>query len=238
MRSGSSCTAGSTLRERELLHHFLAEQRRGADAVVAINEDVVIAGGAEARLSFDHHELWGPGRSRCARRRRGWVRAGARRRWRRRARARDRARWVHRRARDRRRAARARRPGKPLKRADVRGEPAIVRVSRDASPGRELPGLLQSESANGCDRVLVTGEAGVGKRTLRAPSEAFAKAPSAPWTELDCVASEEIGEAGRCLIRPARRWVGYQGRRCRRAVATWVLNALAVPERSDRFSTR
>ena len=33
----------STLRERELLHHFLAERRHGRNAVVAVSEDVVIA---------------------------------------------------------------------------------------------------------------------------------------------------------------------------------------------------
>jgi hypothetical protein len=33
----------STLHERELLHHFLTERRRGRNAVVAVSEDVVIA---------------------------------------------------------------------------------------------------------------------------------------------------------------------------------------------------
>ena len=38
----------STLHERELLHHFLAERRRGRNAVVAVSEDVVIANKAGA----------------------------------------------------------------------------------------------------------------------------------------------------------------------------------------------
>lgn len=50
--------AGSTLRERELLHHFLAEQHGDGNAILAINEDVVIANRAAARLQFDHRELW------------------------------------------------------------------------------------------------------------------------------------------------------------------------------------
>jgi transcriptional regulator of acetoin/glycerol metabolism len=175
--------AGSTLRERELLHHFLAEQRGGAHAIVAINEDVVIANKAGARLSFDHRELW----DRVEAGVRDGVEDGLE-------------------LPDERGAVRVRAiehagsvvglvivaepphaDPEPLKRA--------VSVARSSSgPARtprwpELPGLLR-ESAKGCDRVLVTGESGVGKRTL--VGEAFASADR-PLTELDCVASEEIG---------------------------------------------
>jgi sigma-54 dependent transcriptional regulator, acetoin dehydrogenase operon transcriptional activator AcoR len=48
----------STLRERELLHHFLTERRRGRAAVVAVNEDTVIANKAGTRLGIDHRSLW------------------------------------------------------------------------------------------------------------------------------------------------------------------------------------
>ena len=48
----------STLHERELLHHFLAERRRGRNAIVAVSEDVVIANKAGARLQVDHRALW------------------------------------------------------------------------------------------------------------------------------------------------------------------------------------
>ena len=48
----------STLRERELLHHFLTERRGGRNAVVAVGEDVVIANKAGARLKVDARALW------------------------------------------------------------------------------------------------------------------------------------------------------------------------------------
>ena len=47
----------STLHERELLRHFLAERRRGRNAIVAVSEDVVIANKAGARLQVDHRAL-------------------------------------------------------------------------------------------------------------------------------------------------------------------------------------
>jgi hypothetical protein len=51
-----------------------------------------------------------------------------------------------------------------------------------------LPGRLRL-AAVGCDRILVTGEAGVGKRTLL--RETFGG--RAPLAELDCAEAEEVG---------------------------------------------
>ena len=48
----------STLRERELLHHFLTERRRGDSAVVVVNGDTVIANKAGVKLGIDHRSLW------------------------------------------------------------------------------------------------------------------------------------------------------------------------------------
>ena len=53
----------------------------------------------------------------------------------------------------------------------------------------ELPALVRA-AAVGCERLLVTGEAGVGKRTLL--REAFGSTGH-PLRELDCAAAEEIG---------------------------------------------
>jgi transcriptional regulator of acetoin/glycerol metabolism len=166
--------AGSSLRERELLYHFLAEQRRGTKAIVAINEDVVIANKAGAHLSFDHRELWDryeagdlsddPGAMRL----RAIEHAGAV-------------------------------VGLVIVAddpADPEPEPARRAVPAVTSPGpartplwSELPELLRAVT-RGCDRILVTGETGVGKRTLL--RETFASAEQ-PMIELDCVASEELG---------------------------------------------
>ena len=97
--------AGSTLRERELLHHFLAEQHGDGNAILAINEDVVIANRAAARLAVRSSRAVGTSRGRDARRRRGRARTLRRRRCR--STAADRARGLDRRARDRRRAGAA-----------------------------------------------------------------------------------------------------------------------------------
>lgn len=48
----------STVRERELLHHFLTERGRGRGAVLAVNEDVVIADKAGAQLPIDARAVW------------------------------------------------------------------------------------------------------------------------------------------------------------------------------------
>jgi len=48
----------STLRERELLQHFMDERRRGRSAVLAINHDTVIADTGGARLEVDHRDVW------------------------------------------------------------------------------------------------------------------------------------------------------------------------------------
>ncbi|MEU0468869.1 helix-turn-helix domain-containing protein [Amycolatopsis sp. NPDC006131] len=165
----------STVRERELLHHFLAERRRGRNAVVAVNEDVVIANKAGARLQVDHRALWNQ------------VEAGVR----------DSA-------------------NLELDVADGTGPVqwhtiehagsvvGLVIVAEPTEPSRPVPrrattdvdaprtprwpqlaGLLR-EFARGCDRLIVAGETGAGKRTLL--NETFG-----PVEELDCAAAEEIG---------------------------------------------
>jgi len=48
----------SSLHEREMLQHFLAERRRLRSAVVAVSADVFIANLAATGLKLDHGELW------------------------------------------------------------------------------------------------------------------------------------------------------------------------------------
>jgi transcriptional regulator of acetoin/glycerol metabolism len=48
----------SSLWERELYHHFLAERRRSQAAVFALNDSVLIANSIGARLNLDHRTLW------------------------------------------------------------------------------------------------------------------------------------------------------------------------------------
>ena len=168
--------AGSTLRERELLHHFLAEQRHGSNAVLALNADMLITNRAGAELELDHRELWDRVEG-------GGVdedlglpeNVGAVR----------------------------------LKAIEHAGSiVGLVIVTEPASPeparrplqvvGASTPhwGALRAllrAAARGCDRVLVTGETGVGKRTLL--HEAFSPQP---MHELDCITSEELGP---------RRWL-------------------------------
>jgi sigma-54 dependent transcriptional regulator, acetoin dehydrogenase operon transcriptional activator AcoR len=156
----------STVRERELLHHFLTERRR-AGAVVVVNGDTVIANKAGAELGIDHRSLWnqvGDGRP-------GVGRLGDDDEvgWRTIEHAGSVVGLVI--AADPSGAAAAPRP-------DVR-RPRTLRWS-------DLPGRLR-RAAVGCDRLLVTGEAGVGKRTLA--RETFGPA----LAELDCAAAEEVG---------------------------------------------
>lgn len=165
----------STLRERELLHHFLAERRRADSAVVVVNGDTVIANKAGAKLGIDHRSLWNQ------------VAAG-----------------------------RVRTAEVDLERSDeiswraiehagsVVGLVIVAATPTDdaraaSSPGRltvpsrtlrwsDLPARLRAVT-RGSDRFLVTGESGVGKRTL--VQETFGSAR--PLPELDGAEAEEIG---------------------------------------------
>jgi sigma-54 dependent transcriptional regulator, acetoin dehydrogenase operon transcriptional activator AcoR len=167
----------STLRERELLHHFLTERRRADRAVVVVNGDTVIANKAGATLGIDHRSLWNQ------------VEAG-------------------------RQADvdldTSERPEEISWRtiehagsvvglvivADQSGSEEAAGPSVRRRRGRsaqvphwaELPGRLRL-AAEGCDRVLVTGEGGVGKRALL--QEAFGR--TLPMPELDCAEVEEVG---------------------------------------------
>jgi len=159
----------STLRERELLHHFLTERRRGRSAVVAVNADTVIANKAGAKLRLDHRSLWNQ------------IEAGG--------------------------PDAVDVPGdigwRVIEHAGevvglvIVADPADDEPRTLPTPARrrephwaELPDRLRRVAA-GCDRVLVTGETGVGKRTL--VRETFRDV-----RELDCVEAEEIG---------ARQWL-------------------------------
>jgi transcriptional regulator of acetoin/glycerol metabolism len=165
----------STLRERELLHHFLAERRRADSAVVVVNGDTVIANKAGAKLGIDHRSLWNQ------------VAAG-----------------------------RVRTAEVDLEHSDeiswraiehagsVVGLVIVADTPTDDGPAATTPGLLTVPSralhwsdlparlravTRGSDRLLVTGESGVGKRTL--VQETFGSVRSLP--ELDGAEAEEVG---------------------------------------------
>ena len=172
----------STLHERELLHHFLAERRRGRNAIVAVSEDVVIANKAGARLQVDHRALWHqvesglrdsteielePAGDTGAVRLRTIEHAGS---------------VVG--------LVIVAEPAEPTRAAAKRAAAAEIDAVGVRTPEwPELPALLRAAAA-GCDRLLVTGEAGVGKRTLL--RETFGTA-GLPFTELDCAAAGETG---------------------------------------------
>jgi sigma-54 dependent transcriptional regulator, acetoin dehydrogenase operon transcriptional activator AcoR len=176
----------STLRERELLHHFLSERRRGRAAVVAVNQDTVIANTAGARLPIDHRSLWneveaeGGGKAHieiespdfvgnlsC----RTIMRAGSV------------AGLVI-------VADPARTERSTDRRAIHRQKPERDRTPQWADLSARLRDVM-----TGCDRILVTGEAGVGKRTIL---REVLGTQDRPLRELDCAA---VGEAG------AERWL-------------------------------
>jgi len=48
----------STMHERQMLRHFLAERRRVRSAVVAVSADVVIANSTATAMDLDHTALW------------------------------------------------------------------------------------------------------------------------------------------------------------------------------------
>ncbi len=165
----------STLRERELLHHFLAERRRADSAVVVVDGDTVIANKAGARLGIDHRSLWNQvsaGRASAAE-----VGLGRS----------DEVSW---------RAIEH--AGSVVGLVIVADLPASDDAPAAATRRRTVPSRAPHWSdlhtrvrtaSRGSDRVLVTGECGVGKRTL--VQEVFG--PARPLPELDGAEAEEVG---------------------------------------------
>lgn len=177
----------STLRERELLHHFLAERRRGDSAVVVVNGDTVIANKAGAKLGIDHRSLWNQveaGRPEAAQAELESPDRDEEISWRTIEHAGSVVGLV----------IVADQPG-----AGAAPAPARRRPRSSVPRWADLPGRLRLAST-GCDRILVTGEAGVGKRTLL--RETFG---GHPLTELDCAEAEELGPKG--WLAAARRVV-------------------------------
>lgn len=165
----------STLRERELLHHFLTERRRADSAVVVVNSDTVIANKAGVRLGIDHRSLWNQVET---------VKPGA-------GLALDLS--DHAEEISWRTIEHAGSVVGLVIVADEPGSREAVRPRRRERSTRvphwaELPGRLR-QAAAGCDRLLVTGEAGTGKRTLL--QETFGS--QHPMRELDCAEAEEVG---------------------------------------------
>lgn len=171
----------STLQERELLHHFLAERRRGRGAVIAVNDDVVIADKAGAQLPIDARSVWAQIEH---------ARGGAPLH----LDLPEEAGEVHWRAIEHAGSvaglllvtepdgAAPRRPAP--RRGDRVGLGAVA-----SGPGWDaLPDRLRTAAA-GSDRVLVIGEPGVGKRTLL--HQSFGSGERLP--EIDGIAAIETG---------------------------------------------
>lgn len=175
----------STLRERELLHHFLSERRRDRSAVIAVNHDTVIANTAGARLRIDHRALWDQVESGA--RRSGYVDMDS-------TESTGDVSWRT-----------IEHAGSVVGLVIVADQPDATRTTdrpalrhpgRDRTPlWAELPPRLR-HAMTGCDRILVSGEAGVGKRTIL---HEVLGTPERPLRELDCAALEEVG-AGRWLV--------------------------------------
>jgi len=173
----------STLHERQMLRHFLAERRRTRSAVVAVSADVVIANAIATAMDLDHAALWhrledspddivgleltpGSQVTLCRPVHRGGELVGA------------------------------------VVVADERTAEAVAaepprraRSGTRTPPREELPWNRLVTELRGVaattDRLLVTGEDGVGKRTaLRAVAGA-----ERGYRELDCTGVGEIGAA-------------------------------------------
>jgi transcriptional regulator of acetoin/glycerol metabolism len=169
----------STLRERELLHHFLTERRRGDAALVVVNDDTVIANKAGVKLGIDHRSLWNQVESHgCG----SAVTLDLP----------DRAEDI---------SWRTIEHGGTVVGLVITADPAesSLGAAGPAAAHRprhaaqvphwaELPGQLCRVVA-GSDRVVVTGESGVGKRTLL--QETFGQPRR--MRELDCAEAEEVG---------------------------------------------
>jgi transcriptional regulator of acetoin/glycerol metabolism len=206
----------STLRERELLHHFLAERRHSRNAVVAVSEDVVIANKAGARLQVDPRALWENAEN--------GLRGGAE---------------IELAVPDGTGPVRLRAiehagsviglviiagTAQPVQTAPRRTAAARIDAAGSRAPEwPELPALLRA-AASDCDRLLVTGEAGVGKRTLL--RETFERAGH-PLTELDCAAAEETGNERWLAI--ARAALAGEGSGLAGPVVLSHLEALSAP---------
>lgn len=175
----------STVRERELLHHFLTERRRDDSAVVVLNGDTVIANKAGTQLGIDHRALWNQveaGRPEAA-----GLELDA-------VETRDPLSW-----RTIEHAGSV--VGLVIVGDETEPDSAVVPAASRYRPDRhrvlhwaDLPARLRGMSQGG-DRVLVVGEAGVGKRTLL--HQAFGG--DRPLDEIDCAEAEEVG---------SRQWLG------------------------------
>ncbi|MBW0114427.1 sigma-54-dependent Fis family transcriptional regulator [Pseudonocardia abyssalis] len=165
----------STLRERELLHHFLAERRRADSAVVVVNGDTVIANKAGAKLGIDHRSLWNQvaaGRVRTAE---VVLERSEEISWR----AIEHAGSV---------VGLVIVADPPADDSPAAASPGGLTIAPRTPHWSDLPARLRSVS-RGSDRFLVTGESGVGKRTL--VQETFGS--SGPLPELDGAEAEEVG---------------------------------------------
>jgi len=176
----------STVRERELLHHFLAERHCGRNTIVAINHDTMIASKAGERLRIDHGALWSQ------------VETAARDNALIEVETPDFAGEVSWRTIEHAGSV----VGVVIVGEAPEGErltdrPSIQHRNTPQNPQpvwAELPARLR-QMMTGRDRILVTGEAGVGKRTLL---REVLGTPSRAVHELDCAAVAEIG---------AERWL-------------------------------
>lgn len=166
----------STLHERQMLQHFLAERRRTRSAVVAVSADVFIANTIASSINLDHVDLWQqieespesliglvlPDGSRvttCRPVRQGTTMIGAVVIASHQDDAQDRS----------RRATSSAAPVRPT-------WPVIV--------------TQLAEAMSGVDRLLVSGEEGAGKRT--AIHEALLDAGRS-FEEVDCLSVDEAG---------------------------------------------
>jgi transcriptional regulator of acetoin/glycerol metabolism len=176
----------STVRERELLHHFLAERHCGRNTILAINHDTMIASKAGARLHIDHSALWSQ------------VETAARENERIEVEALDFVGEVSCRTIEHAGSV----VGLVIVAEGPEGQRLADRAtaqSPDTQRNRqllwaELPARLR-EVTTGRDRLLVAGEAGVGKRTIL---REVLGTPDRPVHELDCAAVAEVG---------AERWL-------------------------------
>jgi transcriptional regulator of acetoin/glycerol metabolism len=171
----------STVRERELLHHFLAERHCGRNNIVAINHDTMIASKAGARLRIDHGALWSQ------------VESAARDHERIEVESPNFTGEISRRTNEHAGSvvglvivAEAPEGERPTDRPATQP----IHTQRNAQPlWADLPARLR-EVMTGRDRILVTGEAGVGKRTIL---REVLGTPDRPVPELDCAAVAEVG---------------------------------------------
>lgn len=171
----------STMHERQMLRHFLAERRRVRSAVVAVSADVVIANSIATALDLDHSALWqriedeprdviglelaaGSHVTVCRPVRRGGQLVGA---------------VVV--AEDTALAATA------AERVPRKG--GGTRRAREERPWPRLVDRLREQAA-ATDRLLVVGEDGVGKR---AALRAILADSGRGHRELDCATVEEVG---------------------------------------------